>query len=124
MIGLLYVLLGAILTASLGWWAVESQREAHEEVVQFLTEELCEARKQARAYLGILCPSTLKPEGAQPVPVVPAQAPAVVSRPAVLNRRMPFKLRFKQNMKETNTKQGRIDVIAAALATQGEKQHA
>lgn len=117
---LLGILIGVIGT---GYMAFARQQQAHIEAVSFIQGVLDRERAECKVYRNLLFPVLAK---AQPTlsteHTVAAQLEKYPNKQAfdrpVLDKRTPFRIRFKQGMAKLNTKQRNTDALAAALAKQ------
>lgn len=93
-------------------------RQTYESVYKLLLADRDAARKESETLRAALFPQLAK-LGAEQAPKRAQPAAAQVSPPqsAAFNRRIPFRLRFKQLVKEHNTTQMGRDRMAAAITT-------
>jgi len=122
-----YVLLA--LLAWLAWYGYRRQGETYEQLIAILERSREEARHEAEVFRRLVLPvydraekvslaasSSPQPLGgkvATPTPAEPAR-----SSHSIVDRRIPWRIRFKQAVRWTNTKQKATDTLAAALRTQ------
>ncbi len=143
MIAVAGTLLGLLLAAlALAWYAFDRQRQVYEHLFAVLERDRDEARQEAKVFRRLVLPVFDKAEQSV-VSAAPASPPqqetagategragANHSSPAalhpLLNRRTPFRLRFKSAARMLNTKQKKIDALAASLGEQnpGANPHA
>ena len=112
-------------------WAFDRQRQIYEQLFQILERDRDEARHEAKVFRGLAFPVMLKiesrEEAAQPglssQPLRQSTASgAASSGPStpnpLFNKRTPFRIRFNQMRKLTNTPQQKTDALASALEKQ------
>jgi hypothetical protein len=108
-----------------------SERRIYQQLIVSLECERDAARDEAQAFRGILIPKLAKVEGAAGEPraaAIPPELPLqrtafsaaspIPAKPVnpLLNKRIPFRLRFKMAAKANNMKQKQTDALASALA--------
>lgn len=112
---LLGILIGVIGT---GYMAFARQQQAHIEAVNFIQGVLDRERAECKVYRNLLFPVLSRVDQAEPIKeLIPRTIEKIAPKP-VLDRRVPFRIRFKQGMAKLNTKQRNTDALAAALAKQ------
>lgn len=128
---LIGLLLGVIVV---GWYGFERQRETYGQIVEILTRDRDAAKHEASVFRRIVLPafdkvgsavsgvavSAVLGGGSVVGAAAPAGATPKAAQPAnpLLNRRTPFRIRFKQAAKMLNTGQRKTDALASALANQ------
>lgn len=100
-------------------WILPADRQAQELVREILTADRDSARNEAKVYRGALFPGITKIEAEAPAKTatvaVAAQCDMTITPLRQVNRRRPFRIRFKENTARTNTPQKRTDALASAL---------
>lgn len=136
------ILLGLLLaTLGIGWYGFERQAQVYRQLVGILEQQRDEARHEAKVFRRLVLPVYDKAESSlastnvnsaaitspQPVGGVLSVAASPLAENSVhssppqnplLDRRVPFRIRFKQMSRATNTKQKATDTLATALASQ------
>jgi hypothetical protein len=146
---LLFLLtLGALFALLVvGWFAFERQRATYAQMFELLERERDAARHEAAVFRRLVLPVYDRAEKSISVGESPTGSPAVggarVATPATsahlppgvspkpsevrLDRRIPFRIRWKHQAAAVNTKQKNTNTLAEALSAQkpaGEKAHA
>lgn len=116
---LLGILIGVI---AVGYFAFIGQRLAHQEALSFVVGQLERERTESKVFRNLLFPVLAKtqPEVRTLDDIkkdLPSYSGKLISKD-VLDKRTPFRIRFKQGMAKLNTKQRNTDALAAALAKQ------
>lgn len=123
-------LIGALLgVLGAGWYAYDRQAQIYAQLVGILEADRDHARKEAQVFRGLLFPALGKIERNEvsvEAPATPAQPADAGSRPQsaprssnpLLNKRTPFKIRFKKGLAMLNTKQQGRNELTAAIQKQ------
>jgi hypothetical protein len=131
----------------IAWFAFREQGRRYEQIVRILMADRDAARTEARVFRNLLAPAIARAENPQPAKGdwfspdtldllnrnVAGMAAAAGKKERIgtqgdatpnplANRRVPFRIRFKQAMKATNTKQQKTDALASALENQKPSQ--
>lgn len=132
-------LLGLLLgTLGIGWYGFERQRHVYEQLIQILERQCGEARHEAKVFRRLVLPVFDKAENSISVnapPPTEKEAPVCATERGVaapnpsaatplMNRRTPFRIRWKQMAAAANTKQKNTDTLASAIASQNDGQSA
>lgn len=124
-----------IAVTTVGWYGFERQREGYVLLVEHIKAERDAAKHEAQVFRRLVLPVYDRAEASgagsspvvQPQPETPASParsskvePVAGSQPgqSLLNRRVPWRIRFKSQVAATNTKQKSTDALAAAITTQ------
>lgn len=110
------------------------QREIYESLISLLEKDRDYHKNEAKVFRGLLFPVLVKADisgAAAPTSladqsrpgqgVKAADSPSVAPNP-LTNRRIPFRIRFKQGAKLFNSKQVGTDALAGALSQQKPKE--
>ena len=111
-----YVILAVLVAA--GWYAFERQAAIYEQMVALLEKDREAARAESKVFRGLLFPGVAKIEMSADSRGQAAPPPSAAPVNPMLNRRVPFRLRWKQAVKLSNTKQMKTDALASALQKQ------
>lgn len=122
---LLGVLIGVVAA---GIYAYERQGASYAEISRLLEADRDAARNEAKVFRNLLFPALARIEKGE-LPAEAAATPAKastgagdrthpVSRSPLFDKRTPFRVRFKQALAATNTKQKGRDELTAAIQQQ------
>lgn len=134
MTGLLFGLLLAVLLV--GWYSFERQKETYGQLVAILARDRDEAKAELTAFRKVLFPGLarfdVKSEphidvpAAQPTPLAAGKTAGTSTKAPLtgnplMNKRVPFRVRFNSARKLFNTGQRNTDALASALQQQKHK---
>lgn len=122
------IILGVFMLAGfVGWYGYNQQAKRYEQIIRILAADRDKIREECTVYRNLLFPVLGRVEGATEASRVeprattrPAQAAVAPSAQALLNRRTPFRIRFKQAVTQFNTPQKSHDALVKALESTGE----
>ena len=122
----------ALMAAVMYFFILPAQTDIFERMIELLERHRDQARHEANVFRRLVLPQYDKAENSTPAgassstpqPTGGQAATLNAAAPAqpIQNRRLPFRIRLKQQMKATNFKQQKTDALAAALAAQKPKE--